>query len=438
MSGDSSARVMIKRMCVRIVQTGVVLALVAGGTLAGAGQGEERYQWSQWRGPNRDGVSSETGLLKQWPAGGPALVWTAEGCGRGYSSVAVADGMVYTAGIVGDETCVVAFDLDGQPRWRAANGRPWRASPRQRWAAGYYGTRGTPTVDDGLVYHLGDHGRLAALDAKTGKEAWSLNVLEQFEGQVPFYGLAESLLVDGRRLIVCPGGPKGYIVALDKKTGQVIWANADIADDVSYCSPIIVDSDGARQIITMTGQAVIGVNPDTGALLWRYEHGNGRKISATTPVYREERVFATAGYGAGSVLLRLAAEGGAVSATRLWASRAPDNQHDGVVLVNGFVYGAGHQRKGWFCLDFKTGKEMFQSSSLGRGSVIAADGMLYCLDEKGKMALVEATSDELKIVSDFQVPRGGEGAYWSHPAICGGRLYVRHGEKLYAYNISAK
>ena len=395
--------------------------------------------WPEFHGPNRDNQSTATGLLKQWPAGGPKLLWRASGLGKGYSSVAVAGGRAYTAGKVGEETYVFALDAAGQHQWKAANGRAWKADPkRMRYALRFDGARGTPTVDDGLVYHLGEHGRLAALDAKTGQEEWALDMFGRFGATCPKYGLCESVVIDAGRLICCPGGSKAYMVALDKKTGAVLWTNDEIPGPVGYCSPVIVDYAGRRMLVTMSAKAVVGVDVDTGALLWSHPHGNPRNNSATDPVFHNGRVYATCGYGGGSVMVKLRAEAGRIRPELQWATKALDNHHGGVVLLDGHIYGSGHNAKGWFCLDFETGEQKYCAKGLGKGSLTYADGMLYVLSERGAMGLVRPTPDGHEVVSRFSLPRGGAGAYWPHPVVCGGRLYVRHADQLFVYRVAAE
>ncbi len=410
--------------------TTAVLALVALTSEARVGD------WPQFHGPRRDNRSDETGLMRSWPEGGPRLLWTAEGLGKGYTSVAVAGGMIYTAGKIERSTHVFAFDMSGKPRWRAANGEAWQAAPRMRWAVRYDGSRGTPTVSDGVVYHLGELGRLAAFEAKTGREAWSANVLERFEAKRPSYGLCESVLIDGEKLICSPGGARGYMVALDRKTGKTLWANTDISDGVGYCSAVVAELGGIRQIVTMSAEALFGVGAETGKLLWRVPHSNKRNNSCTDPICSDGHVYASTGYGGGSVLVKLTAAGGGIRAEKVWTSELLDNHHGGVVLAAGHLYGSGHESRGWFCLDFLTGEQKHRAD--GKGSLTWADGMLYCLEENGAMSLVEATPEGRRVVSSFQVPSGGRGKHWSHPVVCGGRLYVRHADRLFAYDVKAK
>lgn len=393
-------------------------------------------EWSQFHGPNRDNRSTETGLLKVWSEGGPKLLWTATGIGKGYSSVTVADSTVYTAGMVGKQTFVFAFDLGGKLKWKAANGASWQATKKMRWALRFAGSRATPTVHEGVIYHLSELGRLAVLDAHKGEEVWALDLFEQFGAECPKYGLCESVIIDGAKLICCPGGTKGYMVALDKKTGDLIWANMDVPGPVGYCSPIVVDFGEVRQVITLSAKVLFGVDVATGKLLWSVPHGNARNNSATDPIFHKGYVYASSGYGCGSVLVQLTPTDGGIKAEKVWANKLMDNHHGGVLLIDGHLYGTGHNAKGWFCLDFMTGEQ--KCHARGKGSVTYADGMIYLLSERGLMSLVVPKPDAYEVVSSFKVPSGGEGAYWAHPVVCGGRLYLRHADHLLAYEIKAQ
>jgi outer membrane protein assembly factor BamB len=416
------------------MRTSALTAVIVGLLVSASAAGQPQPEWPCFHGPNRDNKSREIGLLKQWPEGGPKLLWTASRLGKGYSSVTIAGGLIYTAGMIRQQTYVFAFGLDGQRRWWKPNGRSWQSTMRH--AVGYAGARSTPTYDEGRLYHLGERGRLAVFDANTGKEIWALDLFRQFDAETPKYGLAESVLIDGDRLFCCPGGTKGHLVCLDKKTGKPVWTSAQIDGTVGYSSLRIAEFGGVRQILGMSSKVVFGVDARTGRLLWSAEHGNRRENNATTPIFHNGHVYASSGYGKGSVLVRLEPAGHGIKAEKAWASRLMDNHHGGVLLLDGHLYGAGHQASGWFCLDFMTGKQAWNAP--GKGSLTYAEGMLYCLDERGTMSLVEATPKQHQPVSSFRVPRGGEGLHWAHPVVCGGRLYVRHADKLFAYDIRAK
>ena len=423
-----------RAICCEIIGACTLLVLTIGSAVPSSAAGGPRDEWPCFHGPRRDNKSTETGLLKKWPAGGPKLLWTASGLGKGYSTVSIAGGMIYTAGMIDKQTHVFAFDLDGRQKWRRPNGRSWAATMPH--AITYDGARGTPTADGKRVYHLSEGGRLAAFDGKTGEEIWNLNVLRQFGGQTPKYGLAESVLIDGDRLICSPAGTKGYMVCLDKSTGKLMWANAEVRGTAGYCSAAIAAPGGRRQVVSMSSSEVFGVDAKTGKLLWSVEHGNHRDNNATDPIFHKGHVFAASPYGKGSMVARLSTGRDEITAEKVWASSLMDNHHGGVVLVDGFLYGAGHEAGGWFCLDFMTGKPAWRAK--GKGSLTWADGMLYCMEERGTMALVRATPERHQVVSSFALPTGGRGLYWAHPVVCGGRLYVRHADRLFAYDIRAK
>lgn len=305
------------------------------------------------------------------------------------------------------------------------------------WARNYDGARATPTVNDGLVYHLGELGQLSAFNAADGKQAWSLDVTREFGAPVPDYGYTESVLVEGNRLFCYPGGTNGYLVALDKRTGAVVWANKDIGDIAGFSSIILAEDQGMRQLITLTEQAIIGVDADTGRKLWRHPFTNKRENNIPTPIYDKGSVWATTGYGTGSIRLDLTVDAKAksVTATPRWFTSDLDNVHGGVVRVDGYLYGSSHNKPAWWCLDATTGAPQWRDDGMGMGSVVYADGRLYCLAERGSMALVVCKPDAYRAVGRFHAPKGGDGLHWAHPVVCNGRLYLRHADRLDAYDI---
>ena len=249
-------------------------------------------EWPQFHGPRRDNLSDETGLLKQWPPEGPKLLWTAKGIGHGFSTVAIAGGLIYTAGNIGPDTVITALNLDGKAQWTAKNG-PACKHDRP-------GTRSTPVLDGERLYHENANGDLACLNAKTGKPIWSLNILKKFGGRNPTWGLAESPLIDGKKIICVPGGVHAGMVALDKMTGETLWVCKETTEKPGYASPIVVEYGGVRQIVTMMERSVVGVRADTGKLLWHQPHVAYADETVSTPVFHERFVFvSTLGPGAG-------------------------------------------------------------------------------------------------------------------------------------------
>jgi len=391
--------------------------------------------WPRFHGLSGYALPEEKGLLKSWPDAGPALLWTATGIGHGYSSVTLADGQIYTAGNLERDgkmqNVVTALDMNGKKRWQTAVG--------EGWTKDYPGTRSTPTIDGDRIYYETPLGDVGCLEAKSGRKLWEVNILQQFEAENIQWALAESVLVDGPRVVVCPGGKKASVAALDKLTGKTVWTAKSTGDKAGYGSPTLAEYQGLRLIFTMTAKAVIGVNADTGALLWRYGHETAYDVNACNPIFRDGWVFISTGYRAGSVMLKLTVSGGKASVEKVWDSKELDNHHGGVLLVGDYLYGSTHNAGNgrWVCLDWKTGKRQYMEKGVGKGAVAFADGMLYTLSEKRDVGLAEATPKGLKLVGKFKMPSGGEGPSWAHPVVCGGRLYLRHDDALLAYNVAA-
>jgi outer membrane protein assembly factor BamB len=383
-------------------------------------------EWPQFHGPNLDNISSETGLLKTWPSGGPERIWTVEGVGTGFSSAAIADGLIYTAGNRGGDTTITALDLNGQLQWQKPNGPAYTSSHR--------GTRGTPTVNGNRLYHESPLGNVICMDAKSGQKIWSRNILEEFGSENIRWALAESVVIDGDRVICTPGGPQTCIVALDKSTGETVWQSPSAEGDLAgYASPSVAELHGVPMILQMTGEALVGVNADDGDLLFRLEHITRYDVNATRPIFKDGHVFISSNYGTGSVMVKLNVDGDRVMAEKVWQYKPLDNHHGGVILLDGYLYGSSG--RAWHCVQWETGEGMYQEKGVGKGSLTYADGMLYTLSENGTMGLVAATPDGHELVGQFDLPKGGKGNSWAHPVVCGGRLYIRHGDFLYAYDV---
>jgi len=396
----------------------------------GATAADSAY-WPQFHGPKRDNMSTETGLLKQWPEGGPELLWTAKGLGHGYAGVSIADGQIYSAGNIDDESVVTAMDMDGKTLWQTGCGPAWKGP--------YPGTRGTPTIDGDRVYYETPLGDVVCLDAKTGRKIWGLNILERFQGKNIRWALSESLLVDGDRVICCPGGEDACVAALDKMTGKLVWKCPGVGVQAGYASPRLVEYQGLRIIIALMLKAMVGVNADTGELLWKVEHVSLFDENVLTPVYHDGQVFVSS-LASGSVKWKIHVDGQKASVEELWRSKEMDNHHDGVILVGGHLYGStAILNKGqWICLDWETGEKKYADKGVGKGSVTYADGMLYTLSEFGRVGLVQPAPGSHRLICQFSLPEQGEGKSWAHPVVCGGRLYIRHGDFLYAYDVRAE
>lgn len=395
--------------------------------------------WPRFHGPNGDNISGDTGLLKQWPDGGPPLDWTCEEIGGGYSSVSIGGGLIYTAGNIDKKTMISAIDMDGNIKWQVENGAAWTAS--------HPGTRGTPTIDGDRLYHQSPVGSVICLNAKTGDKIWSINSLETFHAENITWALAESLLIDGDRVICCPGGPEASMVALNKMTGEVVWKAESTGDKTAYATTSLVEFGGLRIIFAMTAKALVGVDAENGRLLFKHPFETEYDANSMMPLFSNGHVFISGGYGTtGSELLKVVVQGDKASVEKVWGSRDLDNHHGGVLLIDGFLYGAAHQfSKGqWICLDWKSGETKWAAYGVGgrnerkrKGSSTYADGLMYMLSEDQHVGLTKISPAGLEIISEFSLPEGSRDPSWAHPVVCGGRLYIRHDNRLFAYNVKA-
>ncbi len=390
-----------------------------------AGEGD----WPTFHGSRRDNISHETGLLTQWPADGPTMIWAAEGIGEGYATVSIANGAVYTSGNLDDQTVVTSLALNGSIRWQAPIGRAWTDS--------HEGSRATPTIDGDRLYCSSPHGELVCLRTEDGQPVWQVDILERFGGSNIQWGLAESPLIDGDLVICTPGGSQGRVAALDKLSGKTVWATGSGTGTAGYASAVAAEIHDTRAILTMSGKALLAVDAQDGRLLFEFPLETDYDVHATTPICIDNHVFISAGYGSGSVMLEIQRDGDAFRAAEKWRSSELDNHHGGVVLWERHLYGAAHKanRGRWICLQWETGKLCYAEKGVGKGSVLCVGGMLYTLSEKSRMGLVQATPRDHTLISQFEVPKGGDGPTWAHPVVCGGCLYLRHGDRLYCYNI---
>ena len=390
--------------------------------------------WPQWRGPNRDGLSTETGLRQEWPKEGPPLLWKATGLGIGFSSVSVAGQRIYTMGERGDANHVLALNrADGKILWSTRLGKAGAPG----WG-GFAGPRGTPTVDGSLVFALGQYGEVICVKAEDGKEVWRKRLTTDFGGPQVEWGFSESPLVDGDQVVLTPGGPKGTLVALNKQTGELIWQTKDWTDNAHYSSIIIAEIDGVRQYVQLTEKSVAGVAPKDGKLLWKAAR-KGATAVIPTPIYADNHVYVTSGYGIGCNLFKVA-KGSEFTATQVYANKVMANHHGGVVKLGDYLYGHS-DGKGWTCQAFKSGEARWQENKkLGKGSLVYADGRLYCREEaeKGVVALVEATPAGFVEKGRFTPPDRSGKKSWPHPAIAGGQLYLRDQDVLLCYDVKAR
>lgn len=415
-------------MITRIVSIATV-ALLIDVLLAVDGSSGGSPSWPEFHGPGRTNISPEKGLLKQWPDGGPRLIWKYSQCGAGYSGVSIAEGMIFTAGDFDKVEMLLALNLDGQLLWKAPNGEAWHgASP---------GSRTTPTYNDGALYQMNPGGRLAAYEAKSGKPLWAVDLKARFEAQFGVWALAENVTVDDGKVLCMPGGPKGRVVALDKRTGETIWVNTEIEHPAAYCSPVVVTYRGVRQLISLTQKSVVGVEVENGKLLWSAPFVPTSPQNALTPVFQDGYVFVACGHFTGGTVLKINPE--SHDATPVWYRKDLDNCHGGAVLFDGKLYGSGCRLggKNFYCVDFLTGKTIKLDASLSKVGLTCADGMLYALNHRGLMSLLAITPNGFDMVSQFDLGKRPDNSYLAHPVVCGGRLYLRCDQQLFAYDIRA-
>ncbi|MCC6537255.1 MAG: PQQ-like beta-propeller repeat protein [Bryobacterales bacterium] len=381
--------------------------------------------WPQWRGILRDGKSPEKGVAAAWPAGGPPLAWKAEGLGEGYSAVSVAQGRVYTLGQRGDTQYVMAFDeASGKKLWETASGGAYRERRGD-------GPRGVPTVEGERLWAVTADGKLVNLEAKTGKLLWTVDFVKQHGGSVPHWGYSESPLIEGKLLIVTPGGSGASVVALDKLTGKLVWKSQ--SDEAAYSSPVAATVGGVRMAIVFTASGVMGLRMDNGELLWRYDKVANGTANVATPIVHENQVFVSSDYGTGCALLKLEATGpGSVKATEVYFSREMKNHHASSVLVNGHLYGFSSSIL--TAMKWDTGEVSWRDRATGKGSVVYADGHLVALGENGNVALVQIGTGAYKEISRFAIELTGRPA-WAPPVIAQGRLYIRDQDRLFSYRL---
>jgi len=386
--------------------------------------------WPQWRGPRRDGVSTETGLLANWPADGPRLVWKRSGVGGGWSSPVISGGRLFITGDVGDQLVIFALDSDGQVLWQTANGEAWKGS--------YPGARACCCYAAGRLYHLNAHGRLACLDAADGRELWAVDICQQFGTKNITWALSECLLVDQTRVIVTPSGTQALMAALDTQTGRTVWTTPPLPEDrPSYSSPILFAHAGRRMIAACTGAHGLGVDAEDGELLWTVPLKNQFGVNTATPIYGSGAVFFVTPYAEEGRLYRLEPDGERLAARQVWQSPLDTVTGSGV-LVDDTFFAAGYRKnKWWMAIDWRTGETKSALKELTTGAAIYADGRLYCQDEEGAVGLVALEPAGLKLAGKFQLVQERVNDAWAHPVLLDGRLYLRYHDTLFCYDVAA-
>ena len=378
-------------------------------------------EWPNWLGPNHDGKSLDTGLLKKWPAAGPEMLWKVDDIGAGFSSVAVAGGKVYISGDRDGKLMIFAFDLDGKPLWKAEHGQG-RGGPE--------GSRASPVIDNGNLYLLNGNGLIGCFDAASGEKKWS-HEAKEFGGSPGGWGYAESVLIYKNLAIFKPGG-KNCIVALDKTSGETVWKSSGFDAGPEYGSSIAVRFQGQPMIISGSNRGIFAVDADNGKLLWSNDWSAHNTANCPTPAYSNGYVFWSNGYGRGGICLKLKKDGDEVTADVAWTTKDIVCHHGGYVIHKGCIY--GNHEGGWTCLDLKTGKKQWNERAVGKGSLCFADGMLYLFSESaGQAALATCSPEGLQLKGKVKVE--GSGPSWAHPVVVGGRLYLRYDKNLYCFDV---
>ena len=393
-----------------------------------------------WRGPNRDGVYPDTGLLKEWGAEGPNLLWETLDAGKGWSSPVIVGDRLYITGMNEDETKEIfsAYTLKGEKIYSKEYGNPWNKS--------YPDTRTTPTIVGNKAYVVSGLGEVVCIGTKKGDILWSVDGITEYGAKPNRFGIAEAPLVYDDKVIFCPGGQQASMIALNRKNGQLIWKSDTLGGTTNYVSPLLIEYKGIKQIIGIVGESIFGVDPDNGMMMWSFEDWgedkksrSSGKTATNTPLYRDGQIFMCNGYNLNAYMLQLSDD--CKTVTRLWKNSDLDTHHGGFVVVDQTIYGSNWLSNAignWVAVDWNSGETRYETQweGKGKGSIITADNMLYCFDEKrGYVGLVPVTPEKFEVKSEFKITKG-EGPFWAHPVINEGILYIRHGNALMAYAIS--
>ena len=377
---------------------------------------------SQWRSQNGDGVFDETGLLKEWPADGPQLLWKYEGLGDGFTSAIISKNKLYVTGLSGDNLMLYVLDLNGRLLTKK--------ELTEEWKQGREGPRSTVRINDGKLYLYTAFGKLFCMDEATLEEVWKKDVLLDFDGQNIPWGLCESPLIVGEKLFISPGGAINNMIALNKNTGELLWSSSGESTVSAYCMPKYIDDQTVPMIVTSMSDYIIAWNSDTGEKLWSFYRTSEFNNHPNTPLYYNNMIFSTTGDGAPAVMLRL--KNGGKDVEQVWQNPEVDTQMGGAIRVGDYIYTSGHKNRYWYCLDWNTGEIKYKIRDIAACSVIFADGMLYCYTERGTMNLVKPNPDTFELISSFKITLG-DGPHFAHPVIHNGIMYVRHGDALMAY-----
>ncbi len=395
-------------------------------------------QLTQWRGPNRNGIFNETGLLKEWPEGGPEQILEVENIGKGYSSPIFAGGTIYVTGMIDTLDYLSAINMQGDVKWKVAYGRSWNQS--------YPDTRCSPVIEGNRIYVQSGTGRLVCIDKETGKENWAVEVDKDYECEYHVWGNSETPLIVDDMVVCSPGGDKTSIVAFNKMTGKPVWQSQSLGGARAYASPTIYEYNNFRYILAVIGTDLIALVPETGEIAWHYRYFDPEKwkwqdnglIWTNTPLFKNDEIFISMGYDYDAVMLKMAADGKSVS--EKYINKTMDNHHGGLVLYNGHVFGSNwinNSNGNWACMDWDSGEISYDEKWGSKGSLVMADGLLYAYAERGSVGLFQPDTEKLNVISEFKITKGA-GPHWAHPFIADGKLFLRHGDVLMVFDIKDK
>ncbi len=395
-------------------------------------------QITQWRGPDRDGIFIETGLLKEWPEAGPQQVLEVEKIGVGWSSPIWVDGMIYVTGMIDTLDHLTAINSDGSIKWQVPYGRSWNKS--------FPDTRSTPVVEADRIYVQSGTGQVSCINKEDGSTIWEVDVDKNYQGEYHVWGNSETVLICDDKVIVSPGGHETSVVALNKMTGEEVWKTKSLGGPRAYASAAIYEWNGFRYVLAVIGTHLLAIVPETGEIAWSYSYFNPEKwkwqdnglIWTNTPVFKDNNIFLTMGYDYPAVMLEMDSTG--TSVAEKFVDHTFDNHHHGVILHDGCLYGSNwfdNKRGRWVCMKWDTGEIKYVAEWDTKGAMVMADGLLYAYNERGNVGLVEPDPDGFKVISEFKIKKGA-GPHWAHPFIADGKLFLRHGDVLMVYDIKAK
>jgi outer membrane protein assembly factor BamB len=403
------------------VAISILLLVITGSAIAG------KNDWSQWRGKDGRAISSETGLLQTWPEGGPKKLWETSEIGQGYSSPIIVDGVIYITGNIKKELMVFALDSNGGIKWKTPNGRAWTMS--------YPGSRASCNYSDGKVYNVSAFGRLLCMEAKSGKEIWSVDLVTKYKSRGEAWGLTDLVVIDDRAVYAAIGGSEALIAALDKKTGKEIWRTKNTTDDVyTYSPPILADVDGRKQVIFCGAMNTYGVDAKTGKLLWKFPHVYKGRMIALMPTFADGAVFVTNCHPNEGVTYRLDFKNR--KPVKTWQAELGGDASGGIVVHKGVVYGSRHRyKKSFVSLNARTGKLVAHKKIPKEAAVIYADSRVYCQESIGTISLLDPRKDAFEVRGKLTIVKEKTFTFWAHPVIAAGRLYLRYNKTLYCYDI---